>query len=152
MKTILRFTAPVTLALMAALSAQYAGAGTTYYRWVDARGDTVLSDRPPPSGTQYEVVSTGTTLKRVVEPEEGAVPAEVKPSEGNKFEQVDTAEARESSKTNPEYCKQAQQNLETLTTRPRIRMRDENGELRYLTQEEIEEQKEEAQEAIDTYC
>ncbi len=49
-------------------------AGTTvqaadvYYRWLDDRGNPVHSDRPPPTGTPYEVVSSKTTqVRRVAE-------------------------------------------------------------------------------------
>ena len=53
---------------------------------------------------------------------------------------------------NPEFCQRARENLETLNTAARIRMRDEDGELRYINEEEKEEQRQRAREAIATHC
>ena len=60
--------------------------GGIHYRWTNNNGGTVYSDRPPPMGVDYEVVSSDSGLKRVVNGEEGAVPLEVDPSPGNDFE------------------------------------------------------------------
>lgn len=147
------YIGPLVLALAAGLAGARTEAQDSYYRWTDERGNPVLSDRPPPSGTPYEVVSSGSTLKRIVEPTEGAVPAEVKPRVGNDFKQVDTARAAEQVEKNPELCEIAQKNLYTLTESPRVRVRDgESGEYRFLTQEEREAETAKAESAIDAYC
>jgi hypothetical protein len=128
-----------------------ANAGETYYRWTDDRGNPVHSDRPPPKGVDYEVVSTGSTLIRPVEAEQGAVPAEISPRVGNDFEQVDTRIETEIEK-NPEYCQRARDNLATLSKNGRIRMRNDQGEYRYIDEEEKEIQRQNAADAIDAYC
>lgn len=125
-------------------------AGNTYYRWVDDRGNPVHSDRPPPEGVDYEVVSTQSTMVRQVEAEEGAVPADIKPKPGNEFEQVDSAPSQ--IKKNPEYCQRARDNLATLNETARIRMRDENGEYYYLTEEQKAKQRSNAESAIARHC
>ena len=79
-----------------------ATAGQTHYRWIDDRGNPVHSDRPPPKGVDYEVISTGTSLTRQVTGDEGAVPLELEPKPGNEFEQVDKAPTE--IEKNPEYC------------------------------------------------
>jgi len=56
--------------------------GETFYRWTDERGHTVHSDRPPPKGVKYEVISTQSTLIREVDADEGAVPLNVEPGAG----------------------------------------------------------------------
>lgn len=148
----LLFRAAAVLAA-AGLAAQLAMAGNTYYRWLDERGNPVHSDRPPPTGTPYEVVSSGSTLKRVVKPEEGAVPKEVVPRVGNEFEQKDTAAARQAAEKNPEYCERARANFKALDEAPRVRIRDEDtGEFRYLSDEERELEKTKAKQAMDHYC
>ena len=124
----------------------------TYYRWLNDRGDPVLSDRPPPKGTDYEVVSTGTSLKRQVQAEEGAVPPEVTPRVGNEFEPVETAEPPAVMKKNPEYCKRAQANLASLNNFARITVTDYNGDIRFLDDEERAAQKAEAQAIIEQHC
>ena len=67
-----------------------AHADNTYYRWQDERGNAVHSDRPPPPGIDYEVVSTSSSKFREVDASEGAVPPKIKPSPGNEFEQADS--------------------------------------------------------------
>jgi hypothetical protein len=124
----------------------------TYYRWLNDRGTPVLSDRPPPAGTEYEVVSTGSSLTRRVEADEGAVPPEVEPRVGNEFNPVDTAEPPPTMKKNPEYCKRAKDNLQTLETFARLRVRDEQGEFRYLNDEERKAKIEEAKDQIAVHC
>jgi hypothetical protein len=103
---------------------------------------------------QYEVVSQGTSLMRRVAPGEGAVPPEVTPRPGNRFDQVDTnKEQQEEIPKNPERCARAMANIETLDSAARIRIRDpESGELRYLTDEEKDEQRARAKSVIEVHC
>ncbi len=144
----------VCLAAVAAaalvLGSASASADGTYYRWLDERGTPVNSDRPPPAGTPYDVVSTKSKLKREVGAGEGAVPATVEPSVGNEFEPVKTQ--AEPVKKNPEQCKRAQENLETLNTKVRIQIRNDQGELRPLSEEEKEEQRKQAMDTIKVHC
>ena len=134
------------------LSSLNAIAGTNHYRWTDDRGHPVHSDRPPPKGVDYEVITTGSNLTRQVEAEEGAVPAEVEPRVGNDFEQIDPKAKTAAVKKNAEYCQRAKDNLRALDTSARIRVRDENGELRFLNEEEKKTQREDAQAGISNYC
>jgi hypothetical protein len=138
-------------AVLLTISSLSANAGRDYYRWMDERGNPVHSDRPPPKGVDYEVVSTGSSLTRQVGAEEGAVPAETEPSVGNEFERVN-AEQTQLVKKNPEYCQRARENLATLNTAARIRVRNDQGEFRYLDEEEKEFRRKESQDAIDVHC
>ena len=119
-----------SLIVLLATCSLHAAAADSHYRWLDSRGNTVLSDRPPPAGTDYEVISTRSGLKRVVQGDEGAVPRTVVPTTGNDFEPVDRADTTKSNK-NPEYCQRAKENLKTLNRRGRVRVRDDQVELRY---------------------
>jgi hypothetical protein len=125
-------------------------AESVHYRWTDSRGNPVHSDRPPPEGTPYEVISTGSTLVRKVDPDEGAVPATTEPSPGNEFEQVNSKP--QPMKKNSEQCKRAQQNLETLNTRKTIQIRNDQGELHTLSEEEKDIQRKKATDAIAVHC
>jgi hypothetical protein len=126
----------------------------TYYRWKDERDRLVVSDRPPQDPSiEYEVVSPRSSLVRRVSPGEGAVPPETTPRPGNEFERVDPDAGESRVPKNPETCARAQSNLATLETAARIRIRDpETGELRYLSEEEKEEQRERARSNIRIHC
>ncbi len=142
----------ISLALLAvlALVSLSSQAGSSYYRWQDARGNPVHSDRPPPVGTPYEVITTGSSLVRQVDADEGAVPATTEPTVGNDFEQVQAKPAP--VKKNPEQCQRARENLQTLNTKVRIQIRNDQGELRPLSEEDKEIQRKQAMETIAIHC
>ncbi len=125
--------------------------GTNHYRWLNERGDPVHSDRPPPGGIDYEVISTGSGLKRMVSGSEGAVPAEIKPRVGNNFTQVDADDANRSKKSS-ELCKRATLNMEALTGDTKVRVRDDQGDTRVLSDEEKIIEREKARAQISVYC
>ena len=150
MKRALTTCVLVVTTVTLALTGLCAHASETYYRWLDERGNPVHSDRPPPKNVDYEVVSTGSSLIRPVESDEGAVPLEIKPRVGNEFEQVDTKQAR--IEKNPEYCERARDNLYLLNKVARIRLRDDQGEYRYIDEEEKEIQRQNAIDTIAVHC
>jgi hypothetical protein len=123
----------------------------TYYRWQDAKGNPVHSDRPPPAGIDYEVINTGSKLVRKVEAEQGAVPATTRSTPSNEFS-TQPSEPETTVEKNPEYCSRAQANLQTLNTNARVRIRDNNGEYVYLSQEEKDIQRKKAQDLIAVHC
>jgi hypothetical protein len=53
---------------------------------------------------------------------------------------------------NPEVCAQARENLATLEVAPRVRLRGADGEYRYLTDEERQEQEKRARDTIAVHC
>ena len=138
----------ILVALLLPLSG--ASAGETLYRWLDDRGNPVNSDRPPPKGVDYEVISTSSSMVRKVDSDEGAVPLDVKSTVGNDFEEVDTRKPR--IEKNPEYCARARDNLEQIDSSARIRLRNDEGEVRFLSEEEKLAEREKAIGAIDAYC
>lgn len=120
------------------------------YRWVDDRGNPVNSDRPPPKGVDYQVISTNSSMVRPVDAEEGAVPLQVKPSPSNDFDPVDASPPK--IEKNPEYCQRARENLETLDLNVRIQMRNEEGEVYFLTEDERAIQRKKALDSIEVNC
>jgi hypothetical protein len=125
-------------------------AGTVHYRWINERGEPVYSDRPPPKGTEYEVVSTDSSLVRRVDAETGAVPRKIEPTVTNDFEPVDTR--ADVVEKNPEYCARAQENLRLIDISPRIKLRNDQGEVRFLDDDERAVERQKAEEAIEAYC
>lgn len=138
------------LAVALTLSSAPLIADEVYYRWMDERGSPVHSDRPPPVGVDYEVIRTGSSFKREVEADEGAVPLEVEPRAGNDFEQAQ--EEAKASRKNPEFCARAKDNLQQLQTRARIRQRNDQGEVYYLTEEDKAAERQKAMDAIEEFC
>lgn len=124
--------------------------GATYYRWTDDNGNRVHSDRPPSEGVGYEVVSTDSSQVRPVQAETGAVPKGVVPLEGGTYESPEPLKL--TTIKNPEYCTRARQNLEVIDVAPRIRTRDDEGEMRILTPQERSIERQKALDAIDAYC
>jgi len=125
-------------------------AADVYYRWVDARGDTVHSDRPPPAGTDYETTSSGTGLVRSESsPQSAGTPIKKTEADTN----PDVTYTREAPNTkNPEHCQAATTNLATLNTKARIRMRDDEGKYFYLTEEQKAASRLKAEKSIAAYC
>jgi hypothetical protein len=132
------------------LSSFGANNGEVVYRWKDAQGNPVNSDRPPPQGTEYEVISTSSSMVREVDPAEGAVPLKVKPTVSNDFNPVEAK--KPAVEKNPEYCARARDNLVQLDSHARIRLRNDQGEIRYLTEEEKTAERKKAEDIIKVHC
>ncbi len=131
------------------MASSFSQAGDAYYRWNDKWGHPVHSDRPPPQGTEYEIVESGSSLVRKIHSTEGVVPVSAAANPRG----VDHEEAQPAPrKKDADLCNRAQKNLATLNSRARIRLRDENGEIRYLSEEDKEVQREEARALISVHC
>lgn len=128
-----------------------AQAEDTYYRWINEEGISVNSDRPPPPGIEYEEITTGTGLLQPKAVQEAPPPPEPTNAENAPREKAVPAQTKAAPK-DPEACNAARQNLDTLTTQARIRMRDSEGTFRFLTAEEKTSQRELAEAAIAREC
>jgi hypothetical protein len=136
--------------LLLTVTSVFAASGNAYYRWVDENGTTVNSDYPPPHGIDYETISTGSTLHRPSPTKTAPLP-----EPGNPVEPTGQQTATEQPQTaarNPDACKAARQNLDTLTTKARVRVRDSEGRFRFLTEDEKAAQRELAEAAITREC
>lgn len=136
--------------LLVVVFSYVATAGETYYRWTDERGNMLHSDRPPPPGTAYEVVSTDSSEIRKVDAEAGAVPLEVRPTVGNEFETY--PKEPKDFKKSAETCKRAKENMAALNSGEVIRMRNSQGEIRELSAEDIAYQRQRAEEVMRAHC
>jgi hypothetical protein len=138
------------LAISAFLVLSTTAAAETFYRWKDERGNPVHSDRPPPKGIEYEVVSTDSTLVRPVEAGKGAVPKKLKPTPSNQFVPIETRPSM--VEKNSEQCARARENLAALEADASIRLRNDQGELVEISKEEKEAQRQRALEVIEQHC
>ena len=145
--------AVVLVTAVLSLWGAYASAGQTLYRWIDERGNQVNSDRPPPTGIEYEEISTSSSMVRQVDAEESVTPPKATTTPGTNTEPANQ-EATEKLVTlkNPEYCAIARENLKQLDTSARIRLRNEQGEIRYLNEEEKAVEREKALSGIESFC
>lgn len=147
-------SAVATAMVLISLSGGASAAGGTYYRWIDASGTEVNSDRPPPAGIEYETVSTNTNLLQPGEPQQAPATSEApsaQPAE-EKSAAAPAASVRTIIKKNPEYCEAARKNLETLSTHARIRISDADGNIRYIDEKEKAEQRATAEAIIAQHC
>jgi hypothetical protein len=134
-------------------------AGETYYRWTDEQGNIVMSDRPPGApGIDYEaVVKSGGSL-RPPPPEKSAATESsatwnpLTTPGGSDSESMQPGANKRELERDPEACAQAKRTLQELNNRPRIRVYDEQGELKYLSDEEKAEFRHRAEVIIELHC
>ena len=133
------------------LTVSFASASQVVYRWKDAQGNQVNSDRPPPAGVEYETIS-GTSNFMYPEAAEQERPADEEKPAATQQPEVAKSQTRPMLEKNPEYCDQARKNLEVLSTRARIRVPDGNGSYRYIDEDEKAEQRATAEAIIAQHC
>jgi hypothetical protein len=108
------------------------------YSWVDEKGVTHYGANPP-KGTPMRVLNARTGHSDPVT--YGEEQKEEKPKS-----QATPAQPDE------ERCELARKNLEVLSTSPRVKAANENGEQRYITPEEIQSQIETMEKIIEEEC
>ena len=149
--TLRRCAIAATLALMA-YSASSIGAGDTYYRWLDATGAPVNSDRPPPAGIEYDVITTNTNEMVNERTAEAGLPENATASPDSDTRQQSTSKQTSAPEKDAQACATAQNNLETLQTHARIRIHDADGNFHFLNEEEKTQQLANSEAAITYYC
>ncbi len=133
------------VACLAGLS--LAASAGTYYRWVDDEGITHYTAAPP-QGIESEKVTSYNHSSSTPAPK-------AKPSEGTDAVAKESPESQPApppSLKDPERCSRAKQRVKTLQSNNRIRMRSDDGEYRFLSQEEIQEELAKSQQAIEQSC
>jgi hypothetical protein len=146
-------TGAFVLAGLLTFATSFSSAGEVIYRWKDEAGNPVNSDRPPPEGIKYETISTSSSMVHAVDPSDGSAPPAAKPGTGKDSAAAPVAEAKApATKMNPEQCARAKDNLTQLDTHARIRIRDDKGEVRFLSEEEKQAEKQKTLDAIKAFC
>lgn len=137
-------------ALLAVVAVAYAAAtmaqaNDELYRWIDERGQVVISDRPPQAGTPHETLSvkSGRSLN---------TPAARAPAEASAAPNTPAAPGGDDLVANPETCRIARENLNALETAGRIQKIGDDGEPYFLTEEEKAIEKDRARSLIRVHC
>ena len=154
--TFLQITASSVLVLC--LQGQPAAASPTY-RWVDGNGNPVLSDRPPETGIPYTEVGVDTGFRRhpkpvATETTEPSGQPQAGTASGSTLASPNGAEANPTTvvEAHPALCEQAEDNIFKLETFPRMRVRDDDGEVRFMSDEERATQLATAYKVRDANC
>lgn len=141
----------LTLAVLLAATPAMAFAASVY-KWTDKDGVTHFGDRQP-AGQQAESVNVRT----------GKSSGSDRMTPQEQLEELETREAKESEKLQESAveearrkqraanCETARTNLTLIQQNNRIRI-EEEGELRYLTPEEIEEKKQQFEKIAEENC
>lgn len=143
----------LTLTLLLAATPGIAMSASVY-KWTDEDGVTHFGDRHP-TGKKSELVNvrSGTSSKSA---SDRATPQE-RVSEMEERQKTEAEQRRETAqeearrKQREANCATARSNLEMINSNARIRV-EENGEQRYLSPEEIAEQRQRFEEIADESC
>lgn len=135
-----------TVALTILLSLWGTASAQLLYKWKDEDGITHFSERPPAGVDNYERVRSS------VSP--GNAPVQYQPQGENDEESDEGTEqvAEQSDADNSARCENARKNLEALQSFARIRVRDPNGELRFLSEGEVTERRQEYVQILNDLC
>lgn len=141
----------LTLAVLL-VTAPAMSSAASVYKWTDEEGVTHFGDRQP-SGQQSESVSIRTGKRS--ESNRQSPQEQVKALEEQESEQAERKEesaAEEARRKQREAnCETARSNLSILKRNSRIRV-EEDGEQRYLAEDEIEEQRKKFEEIAEENC
>ena len=141
----------ITLAVLL-VTAPAISAAASVYKWTDENGVTHFGDRQP-NGQQSETVSIKTGKRsesnRQSPQEQVKALEEQEAKQAERREESAVEEARR--KQRQANCETARSNLSILQRNSRIRV-EENGEQRYLSEEEIAEQREKFEEIAEENC
>jgi hypothetical protein len=139
-------------AALCLLGAASLHAGETYYRWLDSQGNPVNSDRPPPAGTDYEVIAVSPNMMRQVTSDQPAEAPAAPAADGSGPADNTVTQQKIVMVKNPETCRLARENLHTLNTYARIREPDGQGSLRFINEDEKAVRRKEAETLIEQNC
>lgn len=143
----------LTLTLLLAATPGIAMSASVY-KWTDENGVTHFGDRQP-AGAQSEKVNvrsgtaSGSASGRPTPQQRVNQLEEQQQADAVSRRQAAEEEARQ--KQRQANCETARTNLQVISNNARIRI-EENGEQRYLSQEEIAEQRQKFEEIADKNC
>jgi hypothetical protein len=115
----------------------------TVYVWTAGDGSLVHADRPPGPGIKFQIQATAGGTPKQSE-NEADITTQLEPE--------DKSSSMLGVDLDASYCQRAQSNLKTLDSFTQIRTRDGEGNYRYLTIEEKQEQRQQAMLLMEQYC
>ena len=147
----------ITLLVTFSLTPGLVATAGDMYRWSDTNGNPVISDRPPPLGVPYTVIDAdryGAKANAVsappppnVEQAQRAVSSPV-----GDVQSAGGGGTRIEIEKHPELCDQAKDAIFQLETFARVRVTDDDGTVRFMTDEERAEQLARAREVANANC
>ena len=123
------------------------------YKWVDAQGVTHFGAQPP-EGTNASAVNTNTAPPKSNFPLPPPKPVATPPVD-EKQKAVDDKvkqDVAQQEATRAQNCSQARENVAQLKNNPRVRVKEENGEYRRITEEERQARIVENEKAVQENC
>jgi hypothetical protein len=127
-------------------------ANAATYKWIDENGNVVYSQQPPEEGP-YETIKTKTSpsTSRSTPPPASSFTTEVqKDQEERDLDRKVEQEATKSAQLRADNCNAAKHNLETYTVYRRIK--NDQGEVIRLDDNERAKRIQEAKDAIKEFC
>ena len=126
----------------------YVPAHAEIYKWVDKEGVQHYSEQPPEAGIKYETVNPNYAA-----PERSSNASVKDENTANQEEQQqDQQQKDEVAQIRQQNCVTVQKRLEDLQSSPRISVKNPDGTVQRLTEEERQVKITEAQELIKKYC
>ena len=126
---------------------------TTTYKWLDENGNVVYSQQPPEHGP-YETIqnkkSSPAASRSTPTPSSSFADEVQRDAEERKLDSKVEQEAAKSAQLRAENCKAAKHNLETYTVYRRIK--NDQGEIIRLDDNERAKRIQEAKDAIKEFC
>ena len=136
--------------LLAVTSSAFAAPPQGYYRWKDDAGAEHFTQQPP-AGRKSDFVAVSTGKSTAVAPGESIESSAADKTSAKAGSNKPIGPLQGVPDKDPEKCKQARDTQGALGGHARIREKV-GDDYRYLTPEEIDEQKKLAQESADVYC
>jgi hypothetical protein len=151
------YTSVAALLLAAVLGRSYlAEAQSNVYRWVDAQGNLVMSDMPPPNGTVHETLGNTVTINPADAFDSTQDEDQSNKNSGLSENLTSSTDAEQdafaSSANNNERCAQAKNNLSALSEAGPVTVRNAQGMPRDLTTDEVQIQLQATRAQIAVYC
>lgn len=157
-------TSAVIIILLALITTN-TSAETPYYRWVDEQGVVNYSQKPP-IGVSAELISQEQAFgrRRPESPSSQVAPAQASPAqnqpeevtdavpEDEEYRQIEARMREEVAAQKRTNCLQARKNLESFTSRGRIRVRDDEGNYTIISDSDKQKRIERFQDQIRQFC
>ncbi len=150
---------PSTIALVTLMALfSTVAAAQTLYRWLDADGNVQYSDQPPPADAKdARTLNRGLPISDENDGDDSKsyVEQEVEFQERSKKRAEEELKERKEAETAALWksnCDSARSELQALNSGGRKRQYNEQGELVFMTSEQVEREKKEASEEIQKWC
>ncbi len=122
-----------------------ASAGESLYKWKDAKGEVHFTQTPPLGDIPYKKLNV--TVHSVIP----SPKYDLQPDKKTENTEL-TKETKAFKSARDRNCKQAKENMQTLALKSRIRVQQEDGSFRMLTDKEKVEKVKLSQEQIKAFC